>query len=395
MGDNTSHSKFSWSSAHRWLKCSGSMFMALAYPEEQPSEYAAEGTRAHAVAEKVLLCALREGCPIKEAWERYRGECDNEEMQDHVLGYAEAARSILPLSALKVAVERKFMLSEDLNVGGTADFCFVSESATRGRVGVIVDLKYGAGIAVEAEGNEQLIGYLVSMHADKDWGPLDHGVCYIYQPRAEHKDGPLRRMELDREALDRWKARFLARAEEVTKELEAGGQGTYCPGEWCRWCRGEAVCTANQNHLSVSAEMDFMPLTQEEPREPSVLEPEKLVKILRYRPIIESYFKRVEEWCLEELRANRQVPGLKLVKGRSVRKWLDNEAFVAEKLRTMGVEPFVKKLRGITEVEKELGKGKLAGVTETPEPKLKVALDDDPRPAVLLGQTEAESDFEF
>lgn len=394
MGDNTSHSKLSMSSAHRWMKCSGSVFMALAYPEGESSEYAKEGTRAHAVAEKILRVALTEGISIGEAWGRFRLECDDEEMQAHVLGYAEAARGLLPMAPENIAIERKFMLSEDYGIGGTADFCFTNQSS-KGKTGVILDLKYGAGVAVEVEGNEQLIGYICSMHNDPDWGPLDHGVVYIYQPRVEHPDGLLRRMELDREALNDWTYRLMARGKEIKEALEAGGQGEYVPGDHCRWCRGEAVCTANQNHLSISAEVDFLPVVQEDPKAPATLEPEQLAKILKYRPIIESYFKRVEEWCLAELKAGRQVPGLKLVKGRSVRRWLASEEFVADKLKTMGVDPWAKKLRGITEVEKELGKGKLAGLTEQSEAALKVTTEDDKRPAVALLQTEAELDFEF
>ena len=49
----TNHSLLSPSTAHRWMICPGSVAMGMTLPDE-PSDYAMEGTVAHALAESML-----------------------------------------------------------------------------------------------------------------------------------------------------------------------------------------------------------------------------------------------------------------------------------------------------------------------------------------------------
>ena len=49
------HSIYGPSSAHRWLRCPGSIKAEAAMPEEKESPYAAEGTDAHELAEFCLI----------------------------------------------------------------------------------------------------------------------------------------------------------------------------------------------------------------------------------------------------------------------------------------------------------------------------------------------------
>ena len=152
---------------------------------------------------------------------------------------------------------------------------------------------------------------------------------------------------------------------------------------------------ANQKYLSGSADIDFAPAVSAEPLAPEVLTPDQIAKIIKHRSAIESWFKRVEEWATNEMVQGREIEGLKLVKGRAVRRWKGGDEAVALQLLQRGVaEPWAKKLKGITEVEKLLGKGKISDITEAPEPPLKAAAADDKRPAVKVGATVAE-EFEF
>jgi len=54
MGDDKKHSLLSPSATHRWLRCQKPACLTEDYPDKG-SDYAAEGTFAHDVAEKKLL----------------------------------------------------------------------------------------------------------------------------------------------------------------------------------------------------------------------------------------------------------------------------------------------------------------------------------------------------
>jgi hypothetical protein len=387
------HSKFAMSSAHRWCVCPGSIHMEELYPETTQSSFAAEGSLAHKVSETILRDSLKTGLSVYESWSKHKAMASDDEMREHVLGYVSTARDLIPLKVEKIAIEKKFILSDQLGIGGTADLAFVYRDKEE-RVGVILDLKYGAGFPVEVQDNAQLCGYAAAMHKTEEWGPLDRAVVYIYQPRADHSEGSLRSVRLDRGELCTW-VEYLYRCGAVAEKELQDGIYTYKPGEHCRWCRGEAVCVANQKHLVGEAGVDFSPTVQPELPAPEILTADQVTKIIRYRSTLESYLKRVEEWATNELLAGHKIEGLKLVKGRASRRWIKDTDSVALHLQSLGLQdPWQKKLMGLTEVEKLLGKGKIGALTETPEPPLKAACVEDKRPAAKPG-AQAGEDFEF
>jgi hypothetical protein len=391
MGDNTEHKLFSASSTKQWWECAGSILMKMLYPKEGSSKYAEIGTQAHAVSEKALLAILGEEYSLESALEKYLPECLDDEMIDCVTAYVETVLGIIPDFPEMVAIERKFLITPDC--GGTADVAFVAKNREGERVGVIIDLKYGEGVAVEADGNLQLKNYLAGMHLTGEWGPLDRGVGYIYQPRIDHPDGELRSLKMDRAELDWFGKKIKERVRVVKKQIK-DKKVEFCAGDWCRWCHGEAVCDARREKLAVSAEVDF---TAPPPAVVEELPHERIALIVKHRSEIESYLKRVVEFAETEMKKGRAIPGLKLVAGRSSRRWADDEISVANSLEVLGVEdPWNKKLKGITDIEREIGKGKIDHLTIKPEPSLKIAHESDKRPAVQMLQHQgAEDDFDL
>lgn len=429
------HALLAPSSANRWMACPGSVYLSTQCPPTASSVYAEEGTHAHAVAEKILSEWLFQDIDIVEAYEAHKDLFQDNEMAEHVLEYCLAcARLMMERRPERVAVEKKFTIIPELS-WGTADFAFVHKKlvTTRGngkrpeRWGVIVDLKYGQGYPVDVRGNLQLTAYAVGMDNEPEWGPLDGVEVFIYQPRADHVDGPLRALRLDRRELDRMTKQIEVAASEAIRQMK-NEEPKFSAGDHCRWCPGIAICAVHAAKMHNTAEIDFteIPTLEEkgdalvviekptvkrtrtggtavEARGPMLLTDEKLQKIVLARAEIEQFLKRVEEFCINRAKAGSPIEGLKLVHGRSSRKWIDETEVVAESLVSMGIDdPFQKpKLLGITEAEKALSKimGKkdakeaLDSYTTKAMPSLKIVSIDDPRPEASALDGNAAIDF--
>lgn len=124
-----SHAILSASASHRWLMCPPSVRLCEQFPGDGASEFAAEGTEAHALCEFKLKTALGMDAtdPTPEL-SRY-----SEEMDECATGYAsfvlelvsEAAKSC---SDPKVLIEQRVDFSQWVPEGfGTADCIIVSD----------------------------------------------------------------------------------------------------------------------------------------------------------------------------------------------------------------------------------------------------------------------------
>ena len=111
--------------------------------------------------------------------------------------------------------------------------------------------------------------------------------------------------------------------------------------------------------------------------------------------IFTNWIKAVEAYALHELEQGREVPGYKLVTGRSIRKWR-NEADAEKALRASKLkvaEIFTKKLISPTQAEKALGKSNriLQEQVIKPEGRPALAPLKDKRPALEVSPTEGFS----
>lgn len=115
---------------------------------------------------------------------------------------------------------------------GTSDTVII-----KGDTAIIADLKYGRGVQVFAEGNEQLLMYGASAVADFDaLGEIEHVELHILQPRLNH--------------FDVWKLTVAEMNERIevirqtSARILAGPEGlTAVPGEkQCRFCKASATC---------------------------------------------------------------------------------------------------------------------------------------------------------
>lgn len=369
-----SHSYIGASAAHRWLKCPGSVKLARQVPN-QSSEYADEGTAAHEICAR----ALAEG---REAWEFAGdtvrvGEKDwpvTDEMVESVQLYLDTIANDAQKGA-EVLVEHKFSLidvHEDLY--GTSD-CVVFDEKRNGGHLFVYDFKYGVGVAVDAENNEQLMTYAagaVSEFTRKNPDAcINHVELVIVQPRADHPDGPVRRWTLTLDSLGEWVGAVLEPGAKATDADDA----PLADGDHCQFCPAKVICPL------LTGKFDAAVSEAEAKTDFTKLEDWELAERLAKVKSIRSYLKALEDETFSRLMKGKEVPGFKLVQKKSNRVWRDG----AEKIvaGALGDAAYERKFRSPAQVERLKGGRELAQEhAYKPDTGLTLADDSDNRSAV-------------
>ena len=206
---------------------------------------------------------------------------------------------------------------------GTADILIFDRERRRLLVG---DLKFGAGLAVEVEGNPQLRLYgLGALHL-ADY-PVEHVTLAILQPRAPHVDGPVRVTTLARAELDAFGAE-MQQAAALTDAEDAPLNA----GEHCKFCRAAGGCPALAEHSLSIAREAFRALE-------TPLMPERISYLLGEAETVRGWLKSLEEHALNLARAGTEIPGWKLANRKGNRAWIDADAALPLLSETYGIDP--------------------------------------------------------
>lgn len=370
------HSEHGASSAYRWTACPGSVGMSRGIPRKT-SEYAIEGTTAHALAELAIKkerdADFWVGMEI-EGWEV------DEEMAEAVQVYVDHIRSILKEGDVLKLEERVTL--EKLNpprpMFGTCD-CLIYRRSEKTLF--VYDYKHGAGVPVDAEGNKQLryyaLGALLSLEKDE---PCEKIIAGIVQPRAQHNDGPIREEVFGAGDL-------LDFSSELIEAVEASLQpnAPLVPGSHCRFCPAAGVCPAKRDQAFELARIEFGE-NAPEAIDPRTMPIETVAQLLSRADQIEDWIRAMRAHVMSELEGGRSVPGWKLVNKRATRVWADQEK-IKKWCADRGLhddEVFNMKLKSPAQLEKIIGKKNLpeefvsavsSGVT--------LARADDKRPAAI------------
>lgn len=330
------HALLSPSSSHRWMNCTPSAMLEAKF-ENKSSSAAEEGTAAHAFCEHKLKKALRMRS------KRPVSDYDTDEMQEHTDAYVEFVLEQLEIAKQTckdpiILIEQKVDFSDYVPDGfGTADCLIVSDDKLQ-----IIDFKYGLGVLVEAEENPQMKCYALGALAIYDsLYDITEVSMSIFQPRREN----VSTWTVLVEDLRAW-------AEEELKpkaEMAIRGDGDFCAGEWCQFCRAAVKCRARAE--------EKLKIAQEEFKLPPLLTDEEIEEILPILPDITKWANDIAAYALESaVHHGKEWNGYKVVEGRSNRKYFDEDA-VAKAAKEHGYTDIYKQsLINITEMQKLMGK---------------------------------------
>ena len=376
------HARLSPSGAQRWLACTPSASLEDGEPDRS-TVYSREGTLAHELADLNLQALLSGKSPTPEQLERIESsDLYSPDMPGYVQVYTDYVweqyqAAITRNGAAQLFAERRVDLSHFVPGSfGTNDATILSDGTME-----VVDLKYGKGVSVSAEDNPQLKLYALGAYHEHALLWDIHTVqLTIVQPR---KDS-ISTWELPVSELLSWaQDTLMPRAQMAHK-----GEGELNPGDHCRWCRVKHKCPALTKENLALAKMEFA--------EPRLLPDSDVLEAYKQIDRLQMWAKAVSEYVLEKALAGHEWPGYKIVEGRSNRRWSDPEEAIAilRKKRIKKADIVEEKIKGITKIEKLLGRAKfrewMAPVVEKPQGRPTLVPASDKRPEF----NSAKADFD-
>ena len=367
------HALLSPSAAHRWIHCTPSVRLEEGVRDEG-SDFAAEGTLAHAIASRKILETLgrqhdEQDREIEELRERYYSE----EME----GYTDTYHSIV-LEKFNQAKTRskdaQLLVEVRLDFGaflpdafGTADAVIIADDLME-----VIDFKYGKGVKVDADHNPQMMIYALGA---LDEFLLDYDIkrvrMTIVQPRIDN----LSECGMMVGELTAWRTVTLKPA----AEKAFAGVGDQVPGEWCQFCKVRATCSAIAEKARQICNEDF--------REARLISDEDIPELLPLVPVLKGWLEDFASHALQRALDGATIKGYKLVEGRSVRQVTDQDALLGALLvKGYQRDDLLKKpeLKAIGELEKLVGKKAFAEIGKPwlvkPQGKPTLVEESDKRP---------------
>lgn len=362
------------STAARVRHCQGSVRLARSMPRSPESEFAAEGTALHEGIAGILDQDFKEDRSIVGVT-----------FHKHVITEAMFEDAIKPALAYfdslmkefdepEFAVEQRVAFEGIEGAFGTADVIMRAPDRS-----VVLDWKFGRGVPVSAEDNDQLKFYAYAglttpdckdlFEQDDDW-PVE---LFIVQPRVEDGNSRWLTSVKQLKAFARDLKHAVKKAEEPDAHFELG--------PWCRFCPAKPACPLLLDKVDEAMAANLEELGED------------VADWLQAAEQLDGWIRSVRELAHERLESGQAVPGWKLVAKRASRFWKDEKAAqgVLRRLGLKSADMFEKTFLSPAAAEKALKKIG-AELDEKASTKLidkkssgnTLAREDDKRPAIVL-----------
>jgi hypothetical protein len=362
------------------MTCPGSVDLIATLDHGDAGRFADEGSCAHALGELKVLHHFGHISDLEyevrydlwlDEWEQFTKDPEwlvdvNRHMDDYVECVVREARRF-PASA--VLVEQRLFTGVE-GVWGTSDVVIMSPTNI-----TVVDLKYGAGVRVDAEGNKQ--ARLYAAGALNELGNLlgdTETVRYvIFQPRIGNGHVSFEDTTVDE--LKSWIDEVV-----IPAAAEAlSGSARFNPSEkGCRWCPASGRCRAQMEEAF-----------REPFADPPGLSPADMAEALQRAPMVRAWLSALEAAALNmAYTEGKSIPGWRVVRSGGIRKIQDPDAAI-DALAMVGWDKDTiapRKILGIGALEKLLGKNDFGTVLNEfigkTEGRPSLAPADDSRPSI-------------
>lgn len=361
------HYKYGGSTAERQLKCPGWQGQAAKIPKgsDQGSSYAMEGTMLHNVMEKIL-----------------DNEIDQDVAQvlvgsvlDEVM-FTEAHATLIEMALESfdklckqyqvddALIETTFSISEE--EGGTVDVMIWNDDVV-----IVVDWKFGQGIAVSPEKSSQ--GMFYAKQAEHELPNVMKGkklVIAIIQPMPDRGFETLKTWEVPEKDFESFKRSH-------NRSMRAD-QTFLCAGDHCTFCPAAAICPKKTGEAAAAL----------------IYKPEDLEVLsenLAMAAKLKKWIAQVEKIGHQQAEDGAKVPGYKLVPKRATRKWLEpiNAEAALRKIRKLKVTDFYPPATLISPTQaeklfkaKNIDMGKISAYIKKQSTGTTLVPESDPRDAI-------------
>jgi hypothetical protein len=341
------------STAKRVIACPASIELVAKMPPKPSSKYADEGTLLHDAISQILDC---KATPESVIGMVYEGITLTQELYDDKIAVALAALDeIDPDKQMEFAVESSVNFGDLLpGVFGSADLL--------GRIGkkaIVLDWKFGNGVAVEATENYQGMFYAAAAMRTPE-------TAWVFEDAQEVEiiivQPPMvKRWTTTPHRIKKFELELIAAVKGPRTKLESG--------EHCRWCAAKPTCPKVTGAVDRALKTALVRI-----------DADKIGEYLSQAELLEEWIDSVRALAFEMLENNVRVPGFKLVAKRGTRQWVNDEAPV----KLLGDKAYESKLISVAQAEKLIGKKNFpADVAVSVSSGSTLAAESDPRPAVI------------
>lgn len=360
------HSLFPPSGMTRLIACPASWKEEQSRPEEPQSEYATHGIMLHSFVPR----GYKTGKSVVQ-------ELPSKPDRSYVLDCIEYIQMLVAtcngLHEIQFEVRVNLDRFDVAEVWGTADVVLTDHY---NKVVHVIDWKFGSGVPVFVDHNEQLMTYAAGTISDttKDYNYTIH----LVQPPLDY----FGQWETTAEYL----ADFVHGSIKPAIQEAQCGKPTYGPSEkGCRFCSARFDCVARYDKTIEQAREVFK-MHKQLPK----VTPEQIADLFKIIPELKSALSDITKHVHNQLQSGRPIPGFKLVHGRNSRNWIDEKKVVQYLLNetTLTAEDIYKyELKSPAGIEKEdstLKKDKVfQALYETVPGNPKVVAEADKRDSIV------------